>query len=593
VNKSLLILLYLSVSFSGFATGLRGNHRWNKNNFALQLENNFATQTLVAGHHKDNHFAKIIDTLKIDSFYVSIKHLPDSLKAKKLLDYYKKELKAGKYIKSIIILKKILETPFYVKDSLQKIKFRTFIENKLGQLYIKIGLYSKALTYSTKALIDAKKINDTLNIISSYIDISTEYYWLMLPNHSKQNIFKALKYAEVYDNKKKLSVVYDYIGRVYANEKKYDSARYYCNRANKIIKQYTGSYSSAEYNNIGDLYCRQGKLDTAIKYFNLSKKHLKPDTDPLLIATLNYNYSDAYFRKNQLDSAKNYAKQSLNISKRMNYYDQMIEDYKILALIFAKEHNFDSTILYQQKYTKLKDSIFALNQQTVLSRIKLLNDIKTNELEISKLKTEKRIQNIKSRGLLFAVIFFFIVAIIVFYQKTKIKKAYNLIVGDSILVKDLREEITNLRIKLNATRIFKLDLEEQKKLNETNKTILTDEQISYIEYKIRKAFDEDKVYLDKYLDAKKFAQLIGSNRSYVSYVLKTRMRSKFSDLLNTYRVNEAKKLLLQEDAAKYTLEVIALKAGFNSVTTFNRAFKKITGVTPSFFYKTAKKVNQL
>ena len=56
----------------------------------------------------------------------------------------------------------------------------------------------------------------------------------------------------------------------------------------------------------------------------------------------------------------------------------------------------------------------------------------------------------------------------------------------------------------------------------------------------------------------------------------------FYDFINKYRVEEAKKLLI-EDTHNYKILAIAYEVGFNSKATFNRVFKKFTDVTPSEF----------
>ncbi len=57
----------------------------------------------------------------------------------------------------------------------------------------------------------------------------------------------------------------------------------------------------------------------------------------------------------------------------------------------------------------------------------------------------------------------------------------------------------------------------------------------------------------------------------------------FNDFVNAYRVAEAARRLRDPAFRHYTLLAIALEAGFNSKSTFNRVFKKLNGLTPSEF----------
>jgi AraC-like DNA-binding protein len=57
----------------------------------------------------------------------------------------------------------------------------------------------------------------------------------------------------------------------------------------------------------------------------------------------------------------------------------------------------------------------------------------------------------------------------------------------------------------------------------------------------------------------------------------------FNDFVNTYRVEAVKKMLNDESVQHLSLLGIAYECGFNSKSTFNRAFKKATGVAPSAY----------
>ena len=59
------------------------------------------------------------------------------------------------------------------------------------------------------------------------------------------------------------------------------------------------------------------------------------------------------------------------------------------------------------------------------------------------------------------------------------------------------------------------------------------------------------------------------------------MRQNFFDYVNNYRVEEFKKLVNDPAKKDDKLIFLAYDAGFNSKSTFNTAFKKFTGQTPS------------
>ena len=63
----------------------------------------------------------------------------------------------------------------------------------------------------------------------------------------------------------------------------------------------------------------------------------------------------------------------------------------------------------------------------------------------------------------------------------------------------------------------------------------------------------------------------------------------FFEMLARYRVEEAKRIIFQDQDAKLTIEDIAEQVGYNSKSSFNTVFKKQTGQTPSEFRRTSKR----
>ena len=72
---------------------------------------------------------------------------------------------------------------------------------------------------------------------------------------------------------------------------------------------------------------------------------------------------------------------------------------------------------------------------------------------------------------------------------------------------------------------------------------------------------------------------MGYNEKYLSHILHNLVGIHFRHLLNFYRIDHSKKLLIE--ARDMNISLIATKCGFNSLNTFNREFKRIVGMTPS------------
>lgn len=102
--------------------------------------------------------------------------------------------------------------------------------------------------------------------------------------------------------------------------------------------------------------------------------------------------------------------------------------------------------------------------------------------------------------------------------------------------------------------------------------------------KLEQLFKTTKPHLDPELSVKKVVDLLGQPEHIISRAFNYKADMHFFDYVNQYRVEEAKHLLTDEKAVKqFTIEALAMQCGFNNKTSFNKAFKKFTGETPSAY----------
>ena len=98
---------------------------------------------------------------------------------------------------------------------------------------------------------------------------------------------------------------------------------------------------------------------------------------------------------------------------------------------------------------------------------------------------------------------------------------------------------------------------------------------------IPETMEQDKPYLDPELTLARFSANLKVSPAAVSGIINQEFDCNFSDYINGYRVREALRLLQDPSFQHYKLEAIGLEAGFSNKVSFNRAFKKHTGTTPS------------
>jgi AraC-like DNA-binding protein len=98
--------------------------------------------------------------------------------------------------------------------------------------------------------------------------------------------------------------------------------------------------------------------------------------------------------------------------------------------------------------------------------------------------------------------------------------------------------------------------------------------------KIEALLKNEKVYEDAELSLTQVAKQLKTNPSIISKVVNQGFQLNFNDLINNYRIEAVKEKLKAGEQKTQTLLGIAFDCGFNSKATFNRAFKKVTGLSP-------------
>lgn len=98
----------------------------------------------------------------------------------------------------------------------------------------------------------------------------------------------------------------------------------------------------------------------------------------------------------------------------------------------------------------------------------------------------------------------------------------------------------------------------------------------------------DGLYMNPVLKVDMLAARLSIPEKGLSNLLNQYAGKNFNDFVNEFRVEEAKRKLIDPRYANFTIAAVALECGFNSLATFQRVFKQTTGVTPSQYQNDAK-----
>ncbi len=121
------------------------------------------------------------------------------------------------------------------------------------------------------------------------------------------------------------------------------------------------------------------------------------------------------------------------------------------------------------------------------------------------------------------------------------------------------------------------------------KSGLSEEKKSEIIEQLTDMMENEKLYLEPEISARFLAEKLDVSINYLSQAINENYNKNFFEFINSYRIDDAKKLLTTENQFSNNILSIAFEVGFQSKSTFNSVFKKQTGKTPTQFRKSSKK----
>ena len=126
-----------------------------------------------------------------------------------------------------------------------------------------------------------------------------------------------------------------------------------------------------------------------------------------------------------------------------------------------------------------------------------------------------------------------------------------------------------------------LSSEQEDEKKKYIKSGLSAEASDALHKKLCALMENEKTFNQSELVLAQLAKKLGTHPNYLSQVINEKENKNFFDYINTLRVEEFKKRLSDPGNRKFTLLSLALDCGFNSKSTFNKYFRKVSGLSPT------------
>jgi AraC-like DNA-binding protein/predicted negative regulator of RcsB-dependent stress response len=420
------------------------------------------------------------------------------------------------------------------QDKLQRDCLRIF-----GHLSIQNGKINQALEFYKQAEQITSTALNRHGVQADYLNLGTGFFFENHTDTALNYLYKAAHNAILVKDSTTLAITHAVIAACYQSNKNQALWQQHLRYAAKVafdIQHPSLIFNS--YNQLMEFEMAQADYSKAIAYGLITKSYLRANPIPLYEAYVDSLLYTAYRAKGQADSA----------------------------------------IIYLESFHKQRSAILTTTQLDKINQLQHDFEIREKNLQITNTQLALDLSE-KKLWLLLSLNVILLGLPIVFlllrwfrgryrnnlYQKEKMLDVF---FKKSQTTDDCSEErgIATISVPEEDTTHLETFSENHKALYE--------QMIQLIESK--------KLYLNPLLDAKLVITQLGTNRTYLYNAINQHAATNFRNIINRYRVEEAKRLIEEEcelgDAGNNTQ--IFLAAGFNAATTYYRTFKQHTGLTP-------------
>ena len=420
------------------------------------------------------------------------------------------------------------------------------------------------------------------------------------------NAFKIYNYGKRYNDREQTFMGAYYLAMYYNLQGDNDKSEIYLNESLLLHKQYQYEDIAAVYTLYSKVINEKGDIHAAENYelraIQLAKTYnqmgLLPDAY-LQYATILHEQGK-YAQSNQAVQAALYAeKQASSATKTASCLQLMAKNCRKLG-------QKDLALNFLEEATQVMDTLSRINMERLMHERSIMLDIEQKEQE-AKVRKQQIDDQKKLNIILFVTTILLIVLLsIIVTNYRKRNRLYKRIVSQNAKAVNKQAELQKRIDKLtecisneqytkeeafsetgNPDMPSRISVDNEiGNSNERSKALfMNDNRVQDLYEKACQLMEKERLYTDSQLNREKLAELLGTNRTYLTKIIKEKSGMNYVQFINSYRINEAIRILSDHTMTNYPLKQIWSDLGFNSPATFYKLFQQTVGITPSVYRK--------
>ena len=464
------------------------------------------------------------------------------------------------------------------------------IRTQLAETYYQLGDFEKALHYIDNTLEYARKHQ----VIELERHALTVYGLLYLTNNNVAEGLKYTKQAWDITEKHPISPLHRskntlLLGLSYLANGQLDSADLFIQKGVDLAAAVPDSIRlSYAYILKSVLFISQNQPEQWDKYLTIAEDNAKACNALSAVALIKKMRMQYFLSTGNYNQAYFYGKNSEDIIRSLDLPYLKMELDSLLYEAALGVNDTLSALKFYKNYSENRLKVYNLNQAAALLEIKYKNELQQKNLQLH--NKELSLQSSKKTKIILLSFNLLLITLITGYFSIrsirnnyirhlfrKEKKIDAIINGQTSRLVISNMMLTNPEPALHP--VSDAFTSEQPNENQENRR--------YLFLDLLRIIEEEKLYLKPDLSQKTIISLLSTNKRYLYEAIAQNTDLNFKQIINSYRVMAAKKII--ESMTSSTSEELPsnlyLQAGFNSSTSYYRAFRHFPGLTPKEYHK--------
>lgn len=344
------------------------------------------------------------------------------------------------------------------------------------------------------------------------------------------------------------------------------------------------------YNLYGYILHKLRRPDEALTYFRKALE-LKEQGNISSVISTYLGYADILTEQHRNDEAIRMLKKGMELSYQQTNAIYRSDLLHALALCYEQNGMLEEALKYRKLYEEENDSLCSAEKERAVGEIRTKYDMEKQENEIKQSKLELLEKENKMQLLIASLTCVLVAASLLYYLYYRKNKLYLAIVRQNQeairreqqlrhQIEEQAEEIRHRQTEAPASSPSEPSPASAAQPEKYAASSLTDAKKQDLFRRLEELLQEKKVYTDNLLTKEKVANMLESNRTYLSQVINEQTGKTFTQFVNGIRTQEAVRQL-SDPANRVPLKALSAGLGFNSMTTFYSQFQAATGMTPT------------